>query len=185
MFRLTPKVSDIVDSFGVVGPDGVKLLIMGTVKGGNTGCMCPSNALLRVLIQHMLIQRDEILIMDMVAGLEHLGRGTARRMDAMLIVVEPRMKSVDTARRIKRLASEIEVSEVLAVANKVNTAEEKQFIEEQMAKLEIPIATMIPYDDIIAEADMHGTAAIDYNPTTKAVKAVRDLAVYLEKRYGL
>ena len=185
MFRLTPRVSDIVDNFGVVGPDGVKLLIMGTVKGGNTGCMCPSNALLRVLIQHMLIQRDEILIMDMVAGLEHLGRGTARRMDAMLIVVEPRMKSVDTARRIKKLATEIEISEVLAVPNKVNTLEEKQFIEEHMAKLEIPIATVIPYDDSIAEADMHGTAALNYSPTTQAVEAVRDLASYLEKRYGL
>ena len=185
MFRLTPKVSDIVDSFGVVGPDGVKLLIMGTVKGGNTGCMCPSNALLRILIQHMLIQRDEILIMDMVAGLEHLGRGTARRMDAMLIVVEPRMKSVDTARRIKKLAAEIEISEVLAVPNKVNTPEEKQFIVAQMALLEIPIATTIPYDENISKADMYGTAALDYNTTTQAVEAVKDLASYLEKRYGL
>jgi len=104
MFRLTPTVSDIVEKFGVVGPDGVQLLVMGTVKGGDTGCMCPANALLRVLVQHLLIQRKEVLVMDMVAGLEHLGRGTARRMDTMLVVTEPRMKSVDTARRILKLA---------------------------------------------------------------------------------
>ena len=106
---MNPKVNDIVDRFGVNAPDNVKLLVMGTVKGGGTGCMCGANALLRVLIQHMLIQRGEILVMDMVAGLEHLGRGTARRMDAMLVVIEPRMKSIDTVKRILKMAEEIEV----------------------------------------------------------------------------
>ena len=109
IFNMTPTVNDIVDRFGVQGPDNVKLLVMGTVKGGDTGCMCGANALLRVLIQHLLIQRGEVLIMDMVAGLEHLGRGTARRMDSMLVVVEPRMKSIDTVGRILRMAEEIEV----------------------------------------------------------------------------
>ncbi len=89
MFRLTPTVSDIVEKFGVIGPDGVQLLVMGTISDGGSGCMCPSNALLRVLVQHILIQRKDVLVMDMVAGLEHLGRGTARRMDVMLVVVEP------------------------------------------------------------------------------------------------
>jgi len=83
MFNMNPRVNDIVDRFGVNAPDDVKLLVMGTVKGGGTGCMCGANAMLRVLLQHMLIQRGEILVMDMVAGLEHLGRGTARRMDAI------------------------------------------------------------------------------------------------------
>lgn len=185
IFRLTPTVSDIVEDFGVVGPDGVKLLVMGTVKGGDTGCMCPSNALIRVLIQHLLIQRKEVLVMDMVAGLEHLGRGTARRMNTMLVVVEPRMKSIDTVRRIIRLAGDIEIKEVLAVGNKIRNATERTFIEEKLKELGISIVAYIPYDDSVAEADMLGKAPIDHDPESPAIKAVAGLVGFLEKRYGL
>ena len=185
IFRLTPTVNDIVEDFGVVGPDGVKLLVMGTVKGGDTGCMCPSNALIRVLIQHLLIQRKEVLVMDMVAGLEHLGRGTARRMDAMLVVVEPRMKSIDTVRRIISLAADIEIKEVLAVGNKIRNATERTFIEGKLKELEIPIVAYIPYDDSVAESDMLGKAPIDYDPEAPSIKAVAGLVGFLEGRYGL
>jgi len=185
IFRLTPTVSDIVEDFGVVGPDGVKLLVMGTVKGGDMGCMCPSNALIRVLIQHLLIQRKEVLVMDMVAGLEHLGRGTARRMDTMLVVVEPRMKSIDTVRRIISLAADIEIKEVLAVGNKIRNATERAFIEEKLKELEISIVAYIPYDDSVAEADMLGKAPIDHDPESPAIKAVAGLVGFLEERYGL
>ena len=185
IFRLTPTVSDIVEDFGVVGPDGVKLLVMGTVKGGDAGCMCPSNALIRVLIQHLLIQRKEVLVMDMVAGLEHLGRGTARRMDTMLVVVEPRMKSIDTVRRIIKLAGDIEIKEVLAVGNKIRNATERTFIEEKLKELGISIVAYIPYDDSVAEADMLGKAPIDHDPESPAVKAVAGLVGFLEGRYGL
>jgi len=183
MFRLTPTVSDIVDKFGVVGPDGVQLLVMGTVKDGGSGCMCPSNALLRVLVQHLLIQREDILVMDMVAGLEHLGRGTARRMNTMLVVVEPRMKSVDTVKRILKLAEDIEVREVLAVGNKIGSEREKRFIEEKMGELGVPIAAYIPRDEAVAEADMLGEAPIDHNPNSAAIMALAELKNYLKQRY--
>jgi CO dehydrogenase maturation factor len=183
MFRLTPTVSDIVDKFGVVGPDGVQLLVMGTVKDGGSGCMCPSNALLRVLVQHLLIQREDILVMDMVAGLEHLGRGTARRMDTMLVVVEPRMKSVDTVKRILKLAEDIEVREVLAVGNKIGSEREKRFVEEKMGELGVPIAAYIPRDEAVAEADMLGEAPIDHNPNSAAIIALAELKNYLKQRY--
>lgn len=184
LFRLTPTVDDIVENFGVVGPDGVKLLVMGTVKGGNTGCMCPSNALLRVLVQHLLIQRKEVLIMDMVAGLEHLGRGTARRMDSLLIVVEPRMKSIDTVQRILKLAQDIEVKEVLTVANKVGSLDEMLFVEERMKNLAVPIIANIPYDEAIAKADMLGEAPIDHDPSSPALKAMSELMDFLKQRYN-
>jgi len=184
MFRLTPTVSDIVENFGVVGPDGVQLLVMGTVKGGDMGCMCPANALLRVLVQHLLIQRKEVLVMDMVAGLEHLGRGTARRMDTMLVVTEPRMKSVDTARRILKLAEDIEVKEVLAVGNKVGNLSEMLFIEDNMKELGIPVAAQIPFDEAVTEADMLGEAPIDHNPDSPALKAVSELMAFLKQRYN-
>lgn len=184
LFRLAPTISDIVENFGVVGPDGVKLLVMGTVKGGDTGCMCPANALLRVLVQHLLIQRKEVLIMDMVAGLEHLGRGTARRMDAMLVVVEPRMKSIDTVQRILKLARDIEVKDVLAVGNKVGSLEEMLFVEERMKELGVPIAANIPYDEAVAKADMLGKAPVDHEIDSPAVKAVSELMGFLKQRYN-
>jgi len=184
VFRLTPTVSDIVDKFGVTGPDGVQLLVMGTVKGGDTDCMCPANALLRVIIQHLLIQRKDVVIMDMVAGLEHLGRGTARRVDAMLAVVEPRMKSVDTVRRILRLAAEIEVKEVLAVGNKVNGEKERAFIEDRMGEAGIPIAARIHFDPAVAEADMLGEAPLDHDSGSLAVKSLIELKEFLRRRYG-
>jgi len=184
MFRMTPTVGDIVEKFGVVGPDGVQLLVMGTVKGGDTGCMCPANALLRVLIQHLLIQRRDVVIMDMVAGLEHLGRGTARRVDAMLAVVEPRMKSVDTIRRILKLAAEIEVREVLAVGNKIGGERERVFVEERMREVGVPVAAHIPYDPAVAEADMLGEAPLDHDEDSPAVAAVLNLKEFLKSRYG-
>jgi CO dehydrogenase maturation factor len=183
MFNMTPKVNDIVDRFGVTAPDGVKLLVMGTVKGGGTGCMCGANALLRVLLQHLLIQRGEILVMDMEAGLEHLGRGTARRMDAMLVVLEPRMKSVDTIRRIMRLAEEIEVREVLAVGNKVAKPKDREFIQRHMDDLSVPVAAYIPYDEAVTDADMEGTPTLDYAPGSEAVRAVSNLKDNLIERF--
>lgn len=183
MFNMTPNVNDVVDRFGVNAPDDVKLLIMGTVKGGGTGCMCGANAMLRVLIQHMLIQRDEALVMDMVAGLEHLGRGTARRMDAMLVVIEPRMKSVDTVRRILKMADDIEVETVLAVGNKVMREKDEAFIYKKMKELNVPVISMIPYDQAVADADMEGIPTIDYNSDSNAVKAVKELEQELLSYY--
>jgi len=184
MFRLTPTVSDIVEKYGVVGPDGVQLLVMGTVKGGGTGCMCPSNALLRVLVQHLLIQRKDVLIMDMVAGLEHLGRGTARRMDTMLVVVEPRMKSVDTVRRTLKLAEDIEIQDVMAVANKISSERERTFISERLAELGVPIAGFVPYDPLVGEAEMLGLAPIDHDGDSPAIQALRELKEHLRSRYS-
>lgn len=183
MFNMNPRVNDIVDRFAVKAPDDVKLLVMGTVKGGGSGCMCGANALLRVLLQHMLIQRGEVLIMDMVAGLEHIGRGTARRMDAMLVVIEPRMKSVDTVRRILRMAEEIEVGTVLAVGNKVLRKKDENFIREKMGELEVPVISIIPYDQSVADADMEGKPVIDYDQNAPAVLAVKELEDYLVDRY--
>lgn len=183
MFNMNPRVGDIVDRFAVPAPDDVKLLVMGTVKGGGTGCMCGANALLRVLMQHMLIQRNEVLIMDMVAGLEHLGRGTARRMDVMLVVIEPRMKSVDTVKRILRMAEEIEVETVLAVGNKVVRPKDEEFIKTKMGELGVPVIGVIPYDQTVADADMEGMPVIDYEVDSPAVDAVNELGKELLERF--
>lgn len=184
MFNMNPRVNDIVDRFGVNAPDNVKLLVMGTVKGGGMGCMCGANALLRVLLQHILIQRGDVLVMDMAAGLEHLGRGTARRMDAMLVVLEPRMKSVDTVKRIMRLASEIEVKEVMAVGNKIMKEKDKEFLERKMKELGVPIVAYIPYDESVADADQEGIPTIDYAPDSSALKAINQLKEDLVNKFN-
>lgn len=185
IFRMTPTVNDIVDRFGMVGPDGVKLLVMGTVRAADRGCMCPAYALLRVLMQHILIQRREIVIMDMEAGLEHLGRGTTRRMDSMLVVVEPGMKSIETLGRIKRLASELEIREVLAVGNKIRGEEDRRFVEERMRDADIPIAAFIPYDHTIVEADLKGRSPLDLDERSPAIMGVQKLKEFLKERYKL
>ena len=184
MFNMTPTVNDIVDRFGVNAPDQVKLLVMGTVKGGDTGCMCGSNALLRVLVQHLLIQRKDILIMDMVAGLEHLGRGTARRMDAMIVVLEPRMKSVDTMKRILKMANEIEVREILAIGNKVASETERRFIQEKMKEQNVPVIAYIPYDTNVAEADMRGTPVLDLYEETDAIQSLMEVKDFLVNKFN-
>lgn len=184
MFNMNPRVNDIVDRFGVNAPDNVKLLVMGTVKGGGMGCMCGANAFLRVLLQHILIQRGDVLVMDMAAGLEHLGRGTARRMDVMLVVLEPRMKSVDTVKRIMRLASEIEVKEVMAVGNKIMKEKDKEFLERKMKELGVPIVAYIPYDESVADADQEGIPTIDYAPDSSALKAINQLKEDLVNKFN-
>ena len=185
LFKLTPRVEDLVEKYGVTGPDGVRLLVMGTVKGGGTGCMCPANALLRVLLQHLLIQRREIVILDMAAGLEHLGRGTARRVEAMLSITEPSMKSVETTRRVLALSRDLEIPEVLAIGNKIEGEEDRLFVEKAMKELGITVAAYIPYDPTISEADMRGVSPLDYGTSSPAIKAVVELKEDLKRRYGI
>ncbi len=171
----TPKVDDIVDKFGVVGPDGVKLLVMGTVRAGGSGCLCPENAFLRALLSHLILGREDVVVLDMVAGLEHLGRGTARGVDVMLCVVEPSLKAVETAKRVYKLAEEIEVKNVVAVGNKITSSEDRKFIERNLENSKLKIIGFIPFDVSVIKADMLGVALIDYNPSSLAVKNIADL----------
>lgn len=183
IFSLTPTVNDIADRFGVSGPDEVRLLVMGTVRGGGTGCMCPSNALLRALIQHIMLERKEAVVMDMEAGLEHLGRATIRGVDALIAVVEPGTQSIETAKRIKELALDIGLKEVLAVGNKVRTDEDRRFIEGALEKTGLLPSYMIPFDQSILQADMMQVAPIDFSPSSPAIQAIRELEAMLKEKY--
>jgi len=184
IFKMTPRVDDIVERFGVAGPDGVKLLVMGTVKAGDSGCMCPANAFLRVLLQHLLIQRRDLVIMDMEAGLEHLGRGTARRFDSMLVVLDPTIKSIDTLKRVVSLAEQIDISEVLAVGNKIEDEKGRVLIREAAETIGIPVACYIPYDPAIYSADLLGKAPLEYDEHSPAINALKSLKNFLRQRYG-
>ena len=117
-FKLNPKVDDIPENLSITHR-GVRLLRLGTVRTGGAGCLCPENALLKALVTHLLLRKDQTLILDMEAGIEHLGRGTAGSVDAFVIVVEPGLRSLGTAEQIRFLASEIGVPRIFLVANKV------------------------------------------------------------------
>jgi CO dehydrogenase maturation factor len=171
-FKLNPRVDDIPDRFAIT-QNGVRILTMGTVQSGGTGCLCPENALLRSLVTHLLIQRDEVLILDMEAGLEHLGRGTAQAVDAFIVVVEPGRRSIQTAHSIRRLARDLAVERVYAVGNKVAQPSDEEFIAEQLPEFEV--LGFMPSDPQAIEADRRGLAVFDLAPELVArARAVVD-----------
>jgi len=153
-FTLNPKVDDIPDRYAV-RVDGVRLLRMGRVEKGGAGCMCPENAFVRSLLTHLVFRGDQDLILDMEAGLEHLGRATARGVDLMIVVVEPGRRSIQTAEAIDRLASDVGVENVGVVVNKYRTESELRLVENGV--LPLPVLGRIPYDDQIAASDLAGS----------------------------
>jgi len=161
MFKLNPRVDDIPERFSVEHR-GVHLLQMGTVRGAGAGCVCPENAVLRMLVTHLLLRERETVILDMVAGLEHLGRGTARAVDAMFTIVEPGTRSIDTAKRIASLARDLRVESLWVVANKVRRASDEAFIREHLDGL--PLVGTLPFSERAIEADMENRALYDAAP---------------------
>lgn len=151
LFTLNPRVDDLPEKISrELG--GIRVLAMGTVKKGGGGCLCPEATLLRALVQHLFLQRNEAVIMDMEAGLEHLGRATAEAVDRLLVVVEPGMRSIDTALRIKRLAADIHITRISIAANKIRNDDDRHFIAEAIT--ECDIAVYFPYDERLLQADM-------------------------------
>ncbi len=158
-FKLNPKVDDIVEKFGVTGPDGVKLLVMGTIERGGSGCMCPATSFLKALLRHVILKQNNVVILDMEAGIEHLGRGTTKGIDYMLIVVEPGARSIETASRISELARQIGIGKFGVIINKATG--EVAGIEERLKEYNLPVIGVIPYDNALVRADMDNVATIE------------------------
>lgn len=184
-FRLYPKVDDIVEQYGVKCSDNVTLLVMGTIRDGGVGCLCPAHALMRALLRHLILKRGEVVILDMEAGIEHLARGTARGVDLMLTVIEPSIKSIETAKRIKKLALDIEVKRINVIANKISNREEEEFIKENLEKFGLELFHLIPYDSKVKIADMKRTPILDYAPQSLAVKSIYELKNKIVKLLSL
>lgn len=135
-FKLNPKVDDIPDKFSREH-QGIKLLLMGRVKKGGSGCFCPENAFLKAVLSHLFFSREDVVILDMEAGIEHLGRGTAEGVDGLIIVAEPNMRSIETAFRIKSLAEDLKIDKVFLVGNKVRNDKDIDFIGKNSSDFEI------------------------------------------------
>jgi len=135
-FKLNPKVDDIPDKFSKEH-QGIKLLLMGRVKKGGSGCFCPENAFLKAVLSHLFFSGEDVVILDMEAGIEHLGRGTAEGVDGLIIVAEPSMRSIETAFRIKSLAKDLKIDKVFLVGNKVRNDKDIDFIRKNSSDFEI------------------------------------------------
>ena len=152
-FSLNPQVEDIPDEYAVEA-DGVRLLRMGRLAQGGSGCFCPENAFLKSLLAHLFFTEDQYVLLDMEAGIEHLGRGTAQGVDGMLVVVEPGRMSLNTALEVKRYASDIGLTNVGAIANNFSSDEELEAIKREIGSL--PLVGTFPHDDDISRADLEG-----------------------------
>ncbi len=163
-FTLNPRVDDIPERFSVLHR-GVRLLEMGSVELGGSGCICPEAAMLKTLFTHLLFRKDDILLLDMYAGVEHLGRATVDFVDAMLVVVEPTRRSLGTAKQIKKLANDIGLQRLYLVGNKVRNDDEAKFLEVE-AK-DIPLIGFLPADLKVQEADRLGIPVYDHVESLK------------------
>ena len=182
IFKMNPEVGDLTESLSVEGPDKVEVLVLGTIQKGGNGCYCPESTLLRRVMDHLLLEEDEVVLMDMEAGLEHLGRGTARSVDAMLIVVEPGTRSIETAASIKRLAGDLNIKRLVAVANKVATGEESKAIKEKTEEMGLELLGEIPRNDNLVKADLEGIAVFDAQGIDDVKSSVSSLKAKLIKR---
>ena len=157
-FTLNPKVDDIPDRFSI-DKDGVKLLVMGTVQSGGSGCICPESTILKALMTHLVLYRDDMVLMDMEAGVEHLGRATSGSVDALVIVVNPGARSRVAATQIKKLGEDIGIKNIIVLGNRVRDESDKELIQKSLPGHEI--LGYLPEMEEIVRADRLGERPFD------------------------
>lgn len=179
MFKLNPVVDDIPDTYSIEHK-GIKLLTLGTVPKGGTGCLCPESTLLRVLLRTIMLNRDEAVVIDMEAGLEHLARGSTESMDAFIVVVEPGQRAIQTAHQIRRLAADLGVTKIYVVGNKVADEADKEVIRQGVEGIEI--LGFMELSEKIREADRKGVSPYDLDPGLKV--EVAKICATIAKAHG-
>ncbi len=175
VYNINPEVSDIPDRFKVTGPDDLKLLVLGSIEEPASGCLCPENALIRTLLYNLLVKRNEVVVVDFEAGLEHLGRGTAKGIDVMLVITEPSQKSLDLCSKIIELSKKLGVINIFLIANKIIEDSQLNIINDRIKSWEIPLYHSIPFDLEIGKADLKGISPLDSNPNSKAINSIKAL----------
>jgi CO dehydrogenase maturation factor len=175
-FKLNPKVDDIPEKYSRVGADGVRLLVLGTIKAAGSGCFCPENALLRGLIEHVILEDDEAVVVDMEAGLEQFGRATTRGVDVLMVVVEPGSRSVETASRIVELAREMGVRKAVIVANRIRSPGEQTAVEKLLAEHHLELFHSLPASDAVSEGDLVGRSVFSMPGASAWLESVRQLS---------
>ena len=175
-YKLNPYVADIPEKFAKT-INGVKLLVMGTVDVGGSGCVCPEHVMLKSILSSLTYRKNDVVIMDMEAGLEHLGRGTAMNMDQFVVVIEPGARSVQTYRNVKRLANDLGVKRVRVVANKIRDVRDEEFIRGAIPAEDL--LGFIHYNTEIMDADRNGKSPYDFSPA--AIEEIRKIKDVLDR----
>ena len=177
MFKLNPKVDDIPDKY-CKEYNGVKLLNLGSVDYGGSGCVCPEHVLLKRLCSHLILQNKDVVVMDMEAGIEHLGRGTAQGVDAFIVVVEPGERSIQTYRKVKQLGSDIGVKKVFVVGNKIRNKEDEIFINDNLENGDL--LGFVYYSQDVVDSDRSNQSPYDINSNAKnQIRAIKDRLMQL------
>jgi len=169
-FKLNPKVDDLPDALSA-NFENIKMMRLGGVKKGGAGCICPESTLLKTLVTHIVLGRDEVVVMDMEAGIEHLGRATAKAVDKLIVVVEPGRRSIETAGHIRNLAAEIGLTNIVLIGNKIRNEKDRKFLQSHLQGFQF--LGFIPYDDALIEADLNGFSPFDV--ASPAIAGVQEM----------
>jgi CO dehydrogenase maturation factor len=181
VYNLNFTVDDIIRDYSVKTPLNVNLIVMGTVKAMGSGCMCAPNAVVRALLRHLMVERNEAVVMDLEAGVEHIGRGTAKAVDVLLIVADSNLKSLEIAKHIHEMTTAAEMKQVFLVGNRVMNETQKEAIQTFAEKNGLKILTFVPFDQGIIDADMRGETPLK-NKQLEAVKTIDNICDMLLKK---
>jgi CO dehydrogenase maturation factor len=171
VYNLNFSVEDIVRDYSVRTPAGVHLLVMGMVRQMGSGCTCAANSVIRTLLRHLIVGRDEAVVLDMEAGTEHLGRGTAEGVDIMLVVSDANSRSLDTAGKIARMSQDAGIPRVVLVGNKIENSIRKTTIRRYAKEYGLPVAGYVPFDLTVVQAGITGDSVLGLQPSP-ALRAI-------------
>lgn len=175
MYRLNPKVDDIFEKYSLYNEDGVRVLVLGTIEKGGEGCFCPQNSFLRAILRHAIFKKEDVLILDMEAGIEHLGRGTAKGVELLIAVVEPGSRAIETLEKIGKLALDIGIEKIGVVVNKLMNYEKAKWLIE---KISYPILGIIPFSECFIKADIENIPPYkicDLKPFFEIKRAIEEM----------
>jgi CO dehydrogenase maturation factor len=160
----------VFEAYSVKNEYGIRVLVLGTIEKGGEGCFCPENAFLRAILRHAIFKEKDVLLLDMEAGIEHLGRGTAKGVDILIAVVEPGLRAIETLRRIEKLAEDIEINRIAVVVNKfIDTPKSRELLE----KIHHPILGIIPYNQCFVQADMENIPPYELGCEIEAFREIK------------
>ena len=179
--HLRQPVAQFIAAYGIPAPDGVQLILTGEVEKASAGCRCEAHAVARGITGRLVSEAD-VAVLDMEAGLEHLGRGTVEHADVLLIIVEPYYRALEAAGRIRDLALQLQLPQIVTVANRVRTPADEEAIRQYCQNHNLELVAMIPYDEAVLTAEREGLALLDYAPHSAAVQAIEALVERLISR---
>ena len=183
IYNANPHVSDIPDKFKIRGPDNLQILVLGTIDNPSTGCLCSANVLVRTILADLILNRNEVVIIDFEAGLEHLGRGTAKGIDTMLIVTGPYRKSLDLSEKILKLSRKMNIKKNFLIGNMVTGDKSTSIIQKWAEKNDIEIIGMVPHDPQIADCELDGRTPYDSIPNSNGMKELKNIHRKLKSHF--